>query len=107
MRTTVTEMGSLLLSSLLELTEPQEGILNIAFRITDEQGYPLLDLNDLQSVLVWLGENCADVSLRYGNISVASIGAIQRRLMVLENQGAIHLFGETALELSDLMQMDA
>lgn len=66
MRTTVTEMGSLLLSSLLELTEPQEGILNIAFRITDEQGYPLLDLNDLQSVLVWLGENCADVSLRLG-----------------------------------------
>ena len=107
MRTTVTEMGSLLLSSLLELTESQEGILNIAFRITDEQGYPLLDLNDLQSVLVWLGENCTDVSLRYGNISVASIGAIQRRLMVLENQGATHLFGETALELSDLMQVDA
>ena len=107
MRTTVTEMGSLLLSSLLELTEPQEGILNIAFRITDEQGYPLLDLTDLQSVLVWLGENRTDVSLRYGNISVASIGAIQRRLMVLENQGAMHLFGETALELSDLMQMDA
>ena len=107
MRTTVTEMGSLLLSSLLELTEPQEGILNIAFRITDEQGYPLLDLNDLQSVLVWLGKNCTDVSLRYGNISVASIGAIQRRLMVLENQGATHLFGETALELSDLMQVVA
>jgi DNA helicase HerA-like ATPase len=70
-RTTVTEMKPLLLSSLLELTEPQEGILNIAFRITDEQGYPLLDLNDLQSVLVWLGENRTDASLRYGNISVA------------------------------------
>ena len=107
MRTTVTEMKPLLLSSLLELTEPQDGILNIAFRITDEQGYPLLDLNDLQSVLVWLGENRTDVSLRYGNISVASIGAIQRRLMVLENQGAMHLLGETALELSVLMQMDA
>ena len=107
MRTTVTEMGSLLLSSLLELTEPQEGILNIALRITYEQGYPLLDLNDLQSVLMWLGENRTDVSLLYGNISVASIGAIQRRLMVLENQGATHLFGETALELSDLMQVDA
>ena len=91
-RTTVAEMGPLLLSSLLELTEAQEGILNIALRITDEQGYPLLDLNDLQSVLMWLGENRTDVSLRYGNISVASIEAIQRRLMVLENQGATHLF---------------
>ena len=66
-----------------------------------------MDLKDLQSVLVWLGENLADVSLRYGNISVASIGAIQRRLMVLENQVATHLFGEPALELSDLMQVDA
>ena len=107
MRTTVAEMGPLLLSRLLELSEAQEGILNIAFRIADEQGYPLLDLKDLQSVLVWLGENRADISLRYGNISVASIGAIQRRLMVLENQGAKHLFGEPALELSDLMQVDA
>lgn len=106
-RTTVVEMGPLLLSRLLELSEAQEGILNIAFRIADEQGYPLLDLKDLQSVLVWLGENRADISLRYGNISVASIGAIKRRLMVLENQGAKHLFGEPALELSDLMQVDA
>lgn len=106
-RTTVAEMGPLLLSRLLELSEAQEGILNIAFRIADEQGYPLLDLKDLQSVLVWLGENRGDVSLRYGNISVASIGAIQRRLMVLENQGATHLFGEPALALSDLMQVDA
>ena len=105
-RTTVAEMGPLLLSRLLELTEAQEGILNIAYRIADEQGYPLLDLKDLQSVLVWLGENRADVYLRYG-ISVASIGAIQRRLMVLENQGTTHLFGEPALELSDLMQVDA
>jgi DNA helicase HerA-like ATPase len=106
-RTTVSEMGPLLLSRLLELSEAQEGILNIAFRIADEQGYPLLDLKDLQSVLVWLGEHRADVSLRYGNISDASVGAIQRRLMVLENQGATHLFGEPALELSDLMQVDA
>lgn len=100
-------MGPLLLSRLLELSEAQEGILNIAFPIADEQGYPLLDLKDLQSVLVWLGKNRADVSLRYGNISVASIGAIQRRLMVLENQGATHLFGEPALELTDLMQVNA
>ena len=74
MRTTVTEMKPLLLSSVLELTEPQEGILNIAFRITDEQVYLLLDLNDLQSVLLWLGENRTDVSLRFGYISVASLG---------------------------------
>ena len=81
--------------------------MNIAFRIADEQGYPLLDLKDLQSVLVWLGEHRTDVSLRYGNISVASIGAIQRSLMVLENEGATHLFVEPALELSVLMQVDA
>jgi DNA helicase HerA-like ATPase len=106
-RTTVSEMGPLLLSRLLELSEAQEGILNIAFRIADEQGYPLLDLKDLQSVLVRLGEHRADVSLRYGNISVASVGAIQRRLMVLENQGGNAFVWEPALELSDLMQVDA
>ena len=103
-RTTVSEMGPLLLARLLELTEAQEGILNIAFRVADEQGLPLLDLKDLQSLLVWTGENRNDLSLRYGNISVASIGAIQRRLLVLENQGGAGLFGEPALELSDLMR---
>ena len=103
-RTTVSEMGPLLLSRLLELTEAQEGILNIAFRVADEQGLPLLDLKDLQSLLVWTGENREQLSLRYGNISVASIGAIQRRLLVLENQGASKFFGEPALELSDLMR---
>lgn len=106
-RTTVAEMGPLLLSRLLELTEAQEGILNIAFRMADEQGLALLDLKDLQAFLVWLGENRAEVSLRYGNIAVASVGAIQRRLMVLENQGGAHFFGEPALELADLMRCDA
>ena len=106
-RTTVAEMGPLLLSRLLELTEAQEGILNIAFRMADEQGMALLDLKDLQAFLVWLGENRAEVSLRYGNIAVASVGAIQRRLMVLENQGGAHFFGEPALELADLMRCDA
>lgn len=103
-RTTVSEMGPLLLSRLLELSEPQEGILNIAFRVADEQGLPLLDLKDLQALLVWAGENRESLSLRYGNISVASIGAIQRRLLVLENQGGAGLFGEPALELRDLMR---
>lgn len=106
-RTTVAEMGPLLLSRLLELTEAQEGILNIAFRLADEQGLALLDLKDLQAFLVWLGENRAEISLRYGNIAVASVGAIQRRLMVLENQGGAHFFGEPALELADLMRCDA
>ncbi|NQY61092.1 helicase HerA-like domain-containing protein, partial [Cognatishimia sp.] len=105
-RTTVAEMGPLLVSRLLELSEAQEGILNIAFRLADEEGLPLLDLKDLQALLVWVGENRADLALRYGNISVQSIGAIQRRLMVLENQGATQFFGEPALELSDIMRTD-
>ncbi len=103
-RTTVAEMGPLLLARLLELTEAQEGILNIAFRLSDEQGLPLLDLKDLQALLVWVGQNAKDLSLRYGNISTASVGAIQRRLLVLENQGGARFFGEPALELSDLMR---
>lgn len=106
-RTTVSEMGPLLISRLLELSEAQEGILNIAFRLADEEGLPLLDLKDLQALLVWVGESRKDLSLRYGNISVQSIGAIQRRLMVLENQGAADFFGEPALELNDIIRTDA
>lgn len=106
-RTTVAEMGPLLLSRLMELSEAQEGVLNIAFRVADEQGLPLLDLKDLQSLLVWVGENRADLSLRYGNLSVASVGAIQRRLLVLENQGGAKIFGEPALELRDIIAVDA
>ncbi|WP_227286134.1 helicase HerA-like domain-containing protein [Boseongicola sp. H5] len=105
-RTTISEMGPLLLSRLLELSEAQEGILNIAFRVADEQSLPLLDLRDLQALLVWVGENRETLSLRYGNVSTASIGAIQRRLLVLEGQGGSHLFGEPALELSDMMLHD-
>ena len=105
-RTTVAEMGPLLLARILELTEAQEGVLNIAFRVADEQGLPLLDLKDLQALLVWTGENRGELSLRYGNVSTASIGAIQRRLLVLENQGATQFFGEPALELADLMRTD-
>ena len=102
-RTTISEMGPLLLARLLELTEAQEGVLNIAFRMADEQSMLLLDLKDLQSLLVWLGENADSVGLRYGNISKASIGAIQRRLLVLENQGAAKFFGEPALQLEDMI----
>ncbi|KIC37513.1 helicase HerA-like domain-containing protein [Leisingera sp. ANG-M7] len=106
-RTTVAEMGPLLLARLLELSEAQEGTLNIAFRLADEEGLPLLDLKDLQALLVWIGENRSQLSLRYGNVSTSSIGAIQRRLLVLENQGGAGLFGEPALALSDLMRCDA
>jgi len=106
-RATVAEMGPLLLARLMELTEAQEGILNIAFRVSDEQGWPLLDLKDLQSLLVWVGENAKTLSLRYGNVSTQSIGAIQRRLLVLENQGGAAFFGEPALDLADLMRVGA
>jgi len=105
-RTTVSEMGPLLLARLLNLTDAQEGVLNIAFRVSDEQGLPLLDLKDLQALLVWVGQNAADLSLRYGNVAASSVGAIQRQLLVLENQGGTLLFGEPALELSDLMRTD-
>ena len=104
-RTTITEMGPLLLSRLLNLSEPQEGVLNIAFRIADEDGLALLDLKDLQAMLVWIGQNAADIGLRYGNVAPATIGAIQRQLLVLENQGGIQLFGEPALDLADMMRL--
>ena len=102
-RTTISEMGPLLLSRLLDLTEAQEGILNIAFLLADEQGLPMLDLKDLRAILLWVGENSKELSLKYGNITSASIGAIQRRLIVLENQGATQFFGEPALALSDMI----
>ena len=106
-RTTPAEMGPLLLSRLLDLSDAQEGVMNIAFRVADEQGLALLDLKDLQSMLVWVGQNASDLSLQYGNVSTASIGAIQRALLILENQGGNSLFGEPALELSDLIRQDA
>lgn len=104
-RTTVAEMGPLLLARMLELSDVQEGVLNIVFRVADEEGLPLLDLKDLQSLLLWVGENASDIALRYGNIASASIGAIQRQLLVLENQGAAAFFGEPALDLMDMMQV--
>ncbi len=106
-RTTVAEMGPLLLSRLMGLTEAQEGVLNIAFRISDDEGLPLLDLKDLRSLLVHIGENDKAISLQYGNVSKRSIGAIQRQLLVLENQGGDAFFGEPALELADIIATDA
>ncbi len=105
-RATVAEMGPLLLSRLLELTEAQEGVLNVAFRLADEEELPLLDLKDLQALLVYIGENAPAISTRFGLVATASIGAIQRRLLVLENQGGAGFFGEPALDLADLMLTD-
>ncbi|MGQ4272439.1 helicase HerA-like domain-containing protein [Terrihabitans sp. B22-R8] len=103
-RTTVTEMGPLLLSRLLNLNDVQEGVLNIVFRVADQEGLLLLDLKDLQALLTLVGDTASQLTLRYGNISKASIGAIQRQLLILDNQGGTHLFGEPALQLSDMMQ---
>ncbi|TBN38290.1 DUF853 family protein [Paracoccus subflavus] len=106
-RTTPAEMGPLLLSRLMGLTEAQEGVMNIAFRVADAQGLALLDLEDLRALLVWVGQNAADLSLQYGNVGTTSVGAIQRALLVLENQGGDRLFGEPALELADMIRQDA
>jgi DNA helicase HerA-like ATPase len=105
-RATVSEMGPLLLARMMELSEAQEGVLNIAFRVADDQGLLLLDLKDLQALLIWLSENAATVGKTYGNIAAASVGAIQRALLVLENQGAAAFLGEPALELKDLIATD-
>ncbi|GAB1480640.1 DUF853 family protein [Paracoccaceae bacterium] len=106
-RATVADMGPLLLSRLLELSEPQEGVLNVAFRLSDDEKLPLLDLKDLQALLTFIAENADAISARYGLVSSTSVGAIQRRLLVLENQGATAMFGEPALDLADLMRTDA
>lgn len=106
-RATVAEMGPLLLSRLLELTEPQEGVLNVAFRLADEQALPILDMKDLQALLAYVAEHATEISAQYGLVSPTSVGAIQRRLLVLENQGGARMFGEPALELADLMRVDA
>lgn len=103
-RTTVSEMGPLLLSRLLELNDTQEGVLNIAFTLADDEGLLLLDLKDLRAMLNFVGENSSTISTQYGNVSKASVGAIQRRLLVLERQGAKKFFGEPALELNDFMR---
>ncbi|WP_375410027.1 helicase HerA-like domain-containing protein [uncultured Methylobacterium sp.] len=105
-RATVIEMGPLLLARLLELNDTQEGVLNIAFRVADDNQWPVLDLKDLRALLLHLTENLKEVSGKYGNVSAASVGAIQRQLLMLENQGANEFFGEPALDLNDFMKVD-
>ena len=105
-RTTISEMGPLLLARLLDLNDTQEGVLNIAFRVADEQGLLLLDLKDLRAMLVFVSEHAKELSAEYGNVSTQSVGTIQRQLLVLENQQAANFFGEPGLEISDLMRVD-
>lgn len=106
-RATISEMGPLLLARLLELNEVQEGVLNIAFRLADEEGLLLLDLADLRALMRHIGENASAMTKRYGNVAPATIGAIQRCLLVLENQGAAAFFGEPALDINDFLRTDA
>ena len=105
-RATVSEMGPLLLSRLLELNDVQEGVLNVVFRAADEEGLLLLDLKDLQAALTYASDNAKALSARFGNVAAATVAAVQRKLLVLENQGGANLFGEPALDLSDLMRTD-
>ncbi|MBA3510717.1 helicase HerA-like domain-containing protein [Sphingomonas sp.] len=105
-RTTVSEMGPLLLGRLLNLNEVQEGVLNIAFHVADRDGLLLLDLDDLQSMLVDIGERAEELTLTYGNVSKPSVGAIQRSLLQLRSQGGEHFFGEPAVDLEDFLKLD-
>jgi len=105
-RTTVSEMGPLLLARLMDLNEVQEGVLQIAFRYADEQGLLLLDLADLQSMLAYCAENADTLSAHYGNVTKASVGSIQRQLLSLESQGGDKFFGEPALDIHDFIALD-
>jgi DNA helicase HerA-like ATPase len=99
-------MGPLLLARLMGLNETQEGVLSIAFKYADEEGLLLLDLGDLQAMLAYCAENADTLSARYGNVTKASVGAIQRQLLQLESQGGDHFFGEPALDIHDMLQVD-
>ncbi|UZE47659.1 DUF853 domain-containing protein [Rhodopseudomonas sp. P2A-2r] len=105
-RATVSEMGPLLLSRMMDLNEVQEGVLNIAFRVADEQGLLLMDMKDLRAILSYVAEHASELTTQYGNVSKQTIGTIQRQLLVLENQGADKFFGEPALQLKDFMRTD-
>lgn len=103
-RTTISEMGPVLLSRLMGLNDTQEGVLNIAFSVADDEGMLLLDLKDLRAMLTWISENAKEIQQTYGNVSPATVGAIQRELLVLEQAGAEPFFGEPALRIQDLMR---
>ncbi len=104
-RTTISEMGPLLLSQLMQLNETQEGVLSVAFRYADDLGLLLLDLKDLQAMLTFCADNAAELATKYGNVTKATIGIIQRQLLQLESQGGANFFGEPALEIADFMRV--
>ena len=106
-RATVSEMGPLLLSRMMDLNDVQEGVMNIAFRVADEQGLLLLDMKDLRAILSFIAEHAAELTTQYGNVSKQTVGTIQRQLLVLENQGGASFFGEPALALKDFMRTDS
>ena len=106
MRATVSDMGPQLLGRLLDLNETQSGVLNIVFRIADDEGLLLIDMKDLRAMLDFVGKNAEEFTTRYGNISKASIGAIQRALLALESQGGDKFFGEPAFDVFDLLQCE-
>ena len=106
MRATISQMGPQLLSRLMQLNETQDGVLNIVFRIADERGLLLIDLKDLRSMLDWVSQHAKEYTTKYGNISTPTIGAIQRALLQLENQGADKFFGEPSFDIYDLMQTE-
>lgn len=106
MRATVSQMGPLLLSRILQLNETQAGILNILFRVADEQGLLLDDLKDLRSMLNWMGDHAKEITLKYGNVTTTSIGAIQRSILQLENQGADKFFGLPSFDIQDLLAVE-
>ena len=106
MRATISQMGPQLLSRLMSLNDTQDGVLNIVFRIADERGLLLIDIKDLRSMLDWVSKNAKQYTTKYGNISVQTIGAIQRSLLQLENQGAEHFFGLPSFDINDLMQVE-
>jgi uncharacterized protein len=105
-RTTVSDMGPLLLSRMLDLNDTQAGVLNLIFKVADDNGMLLLDLKDLRAMLQFIGDNSRQFTTEYGNVSAASIGAIQRGLLALESQGGDRIFGEPMLNIADLMQTD-
>ena len=107
MRTTISNMGPELLSRLMELNEVQAGVMTILFKVADERGLLLLDLKDLRSMLTYIADHATELSKKYGNVSTASVGSIQRALLTLENQGADKFFGEPAFDIMDLLQCRA
>src|SRR5690348_6375426 len=105
-RTTISEMGPLLLGQLLQLNETQQGVLDIVFRFADEQGLLLLDLEDLQAMLAHTSEHASELSAKYGNVTKPAVGVIQRQVLSLDSQGGAEFFGEPALEIADFIRTD-